>query len=291
MPAKRCFIANVLVNCLRGLAAGLFVLLALHANAVAVELGLDEVRAALGDEVREITVKEPHMKCGRDGCTVTYVGIPLEKLMQHYFPDTWKGFNGVIHFSARDGYLAAVDTNKVRDHDAYLTFSRADGKPFIIDNVRQNEQNVPLGPFYLVWGNLKDPELQKQGAYGWPYQVVEMELLPSTVYDRLLPADASPAVREGFEDWKTYCMACHQIDGIGGMKNPVDLRYLLRGKSREVLRAWISCPDSLRPGTTMPPLNVNLDSRERRQVTERILDYLESLQQNLPDSNTGNNGR
>jgi len=73
-------------------------------------------------------------------------------------------------------------------------------------------------------------------------------------------------------------MGCHQIDGVGGRKNPIDLRELVKGKSRDELHAWISSPGSLRPGTTMPPLNVHLDKQERIQVIERIIDYLDTLQ-------------
>jgi mono/diheme cytochrome c family protein len=277
MPVNHNSIANVLMNILRILLGGLVLLLTVHAHATGLELRLDQVRKDIGSKAVKIKVMEPHMKCGEVNCTVTYVGIPLVKLMQYYFPGTWEGFNGFIHFYASDGYLASVNANKARKQDAYLTFERADGKPFIIDNETQNEKGLPLGPFYLVWDNLRNKDLQKLGAYGWPYQVVRIELLPASAYDKLLPADTTTAARAGFEDWKTYCMDCHQIDGVGGMKYPVDLRQLVKGKTRDELRAWISTPSSLRPGTTMPPLNVYLGDQERSQVIERIIDYLETL--------------
>lgn len=265
------------MNTLRRLLGGMILMLTVLAHAAGLDLQLDQVKKDLGPEAVEITVMEPHMKCGDVDCTITYVGIPLGRLMQYYFPDVWDGFTGFIHFSASDGYLASVNADKARKHDAFLVFERADGRPFVIDNERQNEKNLPLGPFYLVWDNLRNPELQKQGAYGWPYQVVRIELLPTSAYDKLLSVTASPAVREGFEDWKSYCMSCHHIDGVGGMKCPADLRQLVHGKSREDLRAWISAPASVRAGTNMPPLNVNLDRQERSQVIERIIDYLETL--------------
>jgi mono/diheme cytochrome c family protein len=265
------------MNYIRALTIGLLLLLSVSANAATLDMSLDQVKKDLGTEAVEITVMEPHMKCGTEYCTVTYVGIPLATLLQFYFPDAWEGFNGFINFYASDGYLASVKADKARKQDAWLTFKRADDKPFIIDNDRQNEKNLPLGPFYLVWDNLRNEELQKEGAYGWPYQVVRIELLPATVYDKLLPADAPPAVQEGFEDWKKYCMSCHRVDGVGGMKCPVDLRQLVKGKPRDELHAWISCPSSRRPDTSMPPLNTHLDKQERDQVIERIIDYLETL--------------
>jgi hypothetical protein len=262
---------------LRSCPVALVFLLSLQALATGLELSLDQVQKDLGNEAVEITVMEPHMKCGEADCKVTYLGIPLEKLMQYYFPDTWDGFNGFIHFSASDGYLAAIDTERARKKHGYLTFARADGKPFIIDNNQQNEKDLPLGPFYLVWDNLRDRDLQKLGSYGWPYQIVRVALLPASVYDRLLPAEAPPAVREGFESWKTYCKGCHHIDGVGGMKYPINLRQLVKGMSRDKLRVWIGRPGSLRPGTNMPPLNTRLGKQERSRVIERIIDYLETL--------------
>jgi len=154
MPVNRLLIANILEYYLRVLTAGLLMLQAVSANAAMRELHVDQVRKDLGAEAVRISVIEPHMQCGEADCKVTYVGIPLGKVMQYYFPDTWEGFNGIIHFYASDGYLAAIDTNRVRKQDAYLTFERADGRPFVVDNQQQNEKNLPLGPFYLVWDNL-----------------------------------------------------------------------------------------------------------------------------------------
>jgi mono/diheme cytochrome c family protein len=262
---------------LRSRYVGLVWLVAIQVQAAELGLNLDQINRDLGSGIVEITVLEPHMKCGKADCLVTYVGVPLGKLMQFYFPDTWSDFNGFIHFFTSDGYLSSVGAEKVRKQDAYLTFARADGKSFRIDNNQQNEKDLPLGPFYLVWDNLRDRELQKRGSYGWPYQVERIALLPGSVYDSLLPGNASPAAREGFAAWKTYCMGCHQIDGIGGMKYPVNLRELVKGKSRDELRAWISCPGSVRPETNMPPLNTRLGKQERSQVIERIIDYLETL--------------
>ena len=40
-----------------------------------------------------------------------------------------------------------------------MTFARADDQPFTINNRNQQERDVPLAPFYLVWDNLENPEL------------------------------------------------------------------------------------------------------------------------------------
>jgi mono/diheme cytochrome c family protein len=207
---------------------------------------------------------------------VTYRGIPLRALLEHYFPKEWPDFNGEIQLFAGDGYLGVVEAGKARQKDAWLVFARADGKPFRIDNYRQNEHDVALGPYYLVWDNRNDPELQKQGAYAWPYQVVRIQLVPDASYDRLIPPGASASVRAGFAGFRTYCMNCHNLQGAGGRKEEADMTQLVAGKSRETLRAWIDAPGKIRP-TTMPPLNTCLDPGERARVIGQIVDYLEAL--------------
>jgi mono/diheme cytochrome c family protein len=254
----------------------LFLLLAAHVHAAPMELKLEQVRKDLGFAIRGITVIEPHEKCGERECLVTYLGVPLRTLLEYYYPKEWGGFEGEIQLIARDGYLGVVEASKVREKDAYLTIARADGKLFALDNNQQNERDVPLGPFYLVWDNREDSELQKLGAYGWPYQVNRIQLVSDARYSRLIPAGASASAQAGFTAFRTYCLTCHNLQGVGGRKVDTDMRLLITGKSRDELRAWISDPRTIRATTTMPPLNRNLDDKERARVIDQIVDFLEA---------------
>ena len=254
----------------------LFILLAASVQAAPLVLKPEQVENDPGFAVRDITVIEPHEQCGERECLVTYRGIPLRTLLERYYPKEWPGFDGEIQLFALDGYLGVVEARKARTKDAYLVFARADGKPFQIDNYRQNEHDVALGPFYLVWDNRNDPALQKLGAYGWPYQVDRIQLVPDASYVRLIPPGASASVQAGFAAFRTYCLNCHNLQGVGGRKVETDMKRLVAGKSREELRAWINDPGKVRP-TTMPPLNTKLDDKERARVIEQIVDYLEVL--------------
>ena len=255
----------------------LFLLLAASVQAATLELKPEQVRKDLGFAITKITVIEPHENCGSRDCLVTYVGIPLRTLLEYYYPKEWPGFDGDIQLIARDGYLGIVAAGKARNKDAWLTFARADGKPFRIDNDRQNERGVSLGPFYLVWNNRNDPGLQKLGAYGWPYQVDRIQLVSDARYSRLIPPGASASARAGFDAFRTYCLNCHNLQGVGGTKVQTGMKQLVTGKSREELRAWIDAPKTLRPATTMPPLNPKLDDKNRARVIDQIVDYLETL--------------
>lgn len=252
----------------------LFMLLASHVHAAPMELSPEQVRKDLGSAIREISVIEPHEQCGETSYIVTYVGIPLRILIEYYYPGEWTGFSGDIHLIARDGYLGIVEAGKMREKDAYLVFARADAKPFLVDNNQQGERDVPLGPFYLVWDNIGDPDLQKMCSYGWPYQVDRIQLVSDSIYAGLIPPGASPSAQAGFAAFKTYCLGCHHINGVGGRKVGAEMKLLVNGKTREDLRAWISDPQKVRPATTMPPLNRGLDNKERQRVIDRIIEFL-----------------
>ena len=180
-------------------------------------LSVTEISRDLAAETVAIKVIELHEADEHKTNTVTYTGIPLETLLQYLYPKTWKTFDGEIYFYALDGYLSIVNAQTAREGEAYMVFARADGQPFTVDVKSQQENDVPLAPFYLVWDNLKDPDLLRSNSYAWPYQVFRMELVSDTLLQQsLLPANATPEVQAGFEAYKKNCLNCHTINGFGG---------------------------------------------------------------------------
>ena len=77
---------------------------------------------------------------------------------------------------------------------------------------------------------------------------VEPNLKPATT---VVNAPTSTAVQP--EKFKTLCVACHAVAGVGGNIGPaldgVADRYEL-----DYLTRWISDPPSVKPGTQMPKL-------------------------------------
>lgn len=87
-------------------------------------------------------------------------------------------------------------------------------------------------------------------------------------------ATASPESTASLEAAPEYfsavCQACHAVGGLGGNVGPaldgVALRF-----SHEELDTWLADPASVRPGTTMPNLNLQDD------VRAELVDWLATL--------------
>ena len=240
-------------------------------------LSVKQIRKDLAAEIVDIKVIELHESTVDKETTVTYVGIPLESLLQYLYPKHWKGFDGEVHFHALDGYLTVLDAQQAQEGNAYMTFARADGKPFKIDNNHQQETDVSLQPFYLVWDNLNDPALKKSNSYAWPYQVYRVALVSDAMLLKLQPVDASPSIAAGFDAYKNNCFSCHNINGFGGRKFGLDLRQTVKGRSRKELRDWIDNPAAINKFTAMPPLDPGIKGEHRERVINNIIDYLQAI--------------
>jgi mono/diheme cytochrome c family protein len=135
---------------------------------------------------------------------------------------------------------------------------------------------VALGPWYLVWDNLRDPELLPDGGTYWPYQVTQV-LLSRARDDALLPPGIPPGHDGAAALAQKYCLSCHRINGYGGDKAPGDLARTAMVLSRQDFLHWVLQPSRMRPGTTMPGLPDAMPDVERRAVAQQLFDYLAAL--------------
>ena len=234
-------------------------------------LSLDAILALAAQTTLE--VHEPHEDQRR-----TYVGVPAAELLQALFGSRWRDAGSVL-FECADGYRALVEPARLQHSRALLAFARADRAPFTLRNRLQNDEQVTLAPFYLVWDNLHDAALRAEGATAWPYQVVGIALVEP---DRMLaatrpPGDGDDAVHRGHVAFRRHCLACHSVNGQGGAKGPELNRpvsvteYLAPGW----LRRWMLAPTSIRPQTAMPGLPADLPAREA--VAADIEAYLAAM--------------
>ena len=219
----------------------------------------------------EVKVFEPY-----EAAPVSFQGVPLNSVLDAIYGEGWRTEEEVL-LTCRDGYQPSFPVSRLLAYNAWLAFDRNDDKGFSIDKVERGElRRVDLSPFYLVWDNLEDAELRDQGDYGWPYQLVGVDLIKAS--DRFPnmtpPATSSPQVMTGYQAFRVHCTRCHAINGEGGAigpelnspVNPVEFR------SHDWLRQWIDDPASLVPTARMPRLNPKLTERDR--VIEDLLAYL-----------------
>ncbi len=222
--------------------------------------------------IMEITVWEPH-----ENKDVTYRGFEANAVFNAIYGEKWRDAEEVL-FTCSDGYQPSVPVERFKKHKAYFVFERLDQKSFKVQNRFQNEKDVELGPYYLVWDNRKSDELRKMEARGWPYQVVATDLVKfADKFPKLSPPEKSnQKINDGFIAFRNNCMACHTINGEGGGKAP-ELNYptnVTEYFSDTWLNKWMLEPRSIRFNSAMPSFDTLPDKKD---VTANIILYLKAM--------------
>lgn len=223
-----------------------------------------------------VTVVEPHRSTPLKPVEATYTGYPAVPLLDGWLGAGWRRPDAMIGFEARDGYLSMVPASRLLRYPAYLVYARTDGDDFSIETPPLNHR-VHLGPWYLVWDNLLHTELQRDGATYWPYQVEKISVIESGALAKLYPPTLPERYRRGAELTEKYCLSCHQVNGIGGRKLPIDLGLWAANQSFARFATWTLDPSAKNPLTTMPPLAAGRPAAERQMMARQIYGYLRAV--------------
>lgn len=210
---------------------------------------------------------------------VAFLALRLDAVLDAIYGTRWRSEEELL-FTCRDGYQPTVPVARVLAHRAWLAFERPGTPAFSIEKLESGRvQDVSLAPFYLIWENLADATVRAEGDYGWPYQLVGVELIRAR--DRFPqlapPADASPAARRGFREFRIHCSRCHPLNGEGGGIGP-ELNAAANPAGRRDpawLRRWIDAPSQIAPTARMEPLNPSLPDRDA--VLDAIVAYLQVM--------------
>jgi len=223
-----------------------------------------------------IRVFEPY-----EGREVSFDAVSLTAVLDAVYSQDWRAQEELL-FTCSDGYQPSVPVQRVLRHRAWLAFDRADGESFSILKLESgSRQRIVLAPFYLIWENLDDPQVLLEGDYGWPYQLVGIDVIRARDrFPNTAPAeDASQRVLAGYASFRVHCSRCHAINGEGGSigpelnvpVSPVDYR------GRAWLQRWIDDPAAIRPESRMPRMNPALP--DRADTIDDIIAYLEAMSQ------------
>lgn len=235
-------------------------------------LDLEALRRAA--EPAPVRVFEPY-----EAGEAAFEALPLMAVLDAVYGLGWREEEELL-FDCRDGYQPTVPVARVKDHRAWLAFRRVGQGDFTILKPESGVlRRIDLSPFYLIWENLDDERIRVEGDYGWPYQLVGIDLIRSADRFPALapPGDASARVRAGFVAFRIHCSKCHKLNGEGGTIGP-ELNATatpLADRDPAWLRAWITAPESIRPDTRMPALNPLLPNRA--QIVNDLIGYLQAM--------------
>ena len=101
---------------------------------------------------RPVTLKviEPHLSTPGKPVEVAYLAFPAPVALSAALGPDWATRAKAIEFRALDGYVSRIDVTRLTSGKAYFAFAHADRSPFLVDNLAQNQKNIPLGPYYLA---------------------------------------------------------------------------------------------------------------------------------------------
>ena len=237
---------------------------------------VDDLEAQMGAPAETVTVYEPHLSVGDEHVTVDYVGYPAVDVLARLFGADWASQAKTVELRALDGYVLRVAADRFLTVDAFFVFALGDGSPFTVDNLLQNQTDVPLGPYYLVWDNIGNPALIEEGPGTWIYQIAEANLV--TLSDAaLLPEGLDARFHEGAALAKEHCLRCHLVNGFGGEKHEGNLAEITKGYEEAVFVSVVLAPLSVFEETTMPPLSDRLAEDERQRIAKALFDYLTAI--------------
>lgn len=223
-----------------------------------------------------ITVVEPHQSTALKPVEVTYKGYPVVPVLDTLLGTAWRTPGSLLGFEAADGYLSIIPADRLLQYPAYLVYARADGDDFSVESPPLNHR-VTLAPWYLVWDNLMHPSLQADGATYWPYQVTKVGLIDAPSKTKLFPPMLPERYRQGAELTEKYCLACHQVNGVGGRKLPIDLGQWAANQSFASFATWVLDPSGKNPLTSMPALAQERPANERQRMARQIYGYLRAV--------------
>ena len=250
----------------------LLLLLSSHAGAVLLPK-LDELKRLVAEPPVEIEVVEPLLIEGKRRPHVVYLGYPVEKVLRAILGDQWKTATAEIEFRALDGYVSHIPTGRFDQYRAYLVFAKKHSREFNVKSRAPDAKSISLGPYYLVWDNLHNPELLKEGATYWPYQVNEIVISEASE-----KGSVSGELSQPTRELEKYCLSCHQVNGYGGNKSPLDLAEQTKILGEKKFYSWVLDPTSIKPGTQMPAMGAGMPELDRQALAGRLFEYLNKLQ-------------
>jgi hypothetical protein len=112
--------------------------------AIAQKIPFPEALEQSGVRPVALTVIEPHLSEPGHPVAIVYMAFPASAVLSAALGPDWPTKAKAIEFRALDGYVSRIDAARLTSKKAYMAFARADHSLFSVDNLAQNEKNIPL---------------------------------------------------------------------------------------------------------------------------------------------------
>ncbi len=235
-----------------------------------------DVKTLSGTDVRSmgsqrVTVDDPH-----EHRAIDMIGVRATSLLDSTLGPSWRSADDVV-FTCADGFHPSIPVRLFLLGDAYVAYARPDSHDFAVQE--EPAKRTRVGPYYLVW---KKGAGETPPEPAWPYQVTGLEVtdFASRFAAAIPPAElgaSEPLAREGFERFRTFCLPCHTMNGVGGDVGP-ELNYpvsVTEYFAEPTLRQWIVDPKQVRWNAKMPPPLPEGD--ERPHTVDAVVAYLKTM--------------
>jgi mono/diheme cytochrome c family protein len=256
---------------------GFFFILISWTSAFSSQLSLNDKTLTIEEmkskfEVKKIKVWEFH-----EEKNIEFLAIEANPVISHLFgSEKWLNEEELV-ITCLDGYEPTLPVEYFKKHKAYFALSIPSRKEFKITNKGQNE-TVDLGPLYLIWDNLHDRTVKTLGSPTWPYQVVKLRFAKfKDLFTKIAPSPLdSDDVKKGFLVFRSHCVSCHSLHGIGGQKRS-EIADAVAGFDDKTMRTLIDNPRKIFPTGNMPPIHRNLPGR--KAAIDQLIAYLRAQTQ------------
>lgn len=145
------------------------------------------------------------------------------------------------------------------------------GKPWIKLFLKDPQRMFP-GERKMVKYNFTDAQIEDTIAFlDWCGKVNLQGFPPKPpLAGKVAPivSGGSAGGRPQPELFRTICVACHAIGGVGGIVGP-PLDDVRSRKTRQEMLAWIANPQSIKPGTPMP--QIDMTEAQRAEIVDFLL--------------------
>jgi len=204
-----------------------------------------------------------------------FLAFDFNKILNHvYGSKEWRESTS-LKVTTTDDYTPLIETYKFKKRKAYLAYARYDQKPFTTIG-QYRDKIIDLSPFYLVW-----KEDYKKGAAKrrnhWPYKISGIQLQKSEDEKIIPEKGVNQDIIWGYKNFYKQCIACHKVNGVGGMKGDELIENnLVSEKTDEYLLKFIDNPRSIIQKAEMPrfPDKINLRSKRIKDIV-KYLRYLD----------------